>query len=114
MKKLTKSILGTLAIGATIVPSMALAGAAAVAAGTSVFGGSTMKSIITGFFKIALVKGIIMAGSIGGGLYLVLSGFGIIGGGQPDPKKIILGGILTGIGLSYASVTAMIASQFEA
>jgi hypothetical protein len=106
MKKLAKSILGTLAIGATIAPSMASAAA------TSVFAGSSMKAIISGFFKIALVKGIIMAGSIGGGLYLVLSGFGIIGGGQPDPKKIILGGILTGIGLSYASVTAMIASQF--
>jgi hypothetical protein len=79
----------------------------------SAFSGSSMKEIISGFFTIPLVKGLIMSGTIGGGLFLVLSGFGIIGGDKPDPKKIILGGILTGIGLSYPSLTKKLASQFN-
>ena len=106
MKKITLSILAVIvAIALFVMPEVTLAGSQA-------FSGSSMSAIITGFFGIPLVKGLIMAGTIGGGLYLVLAGFGIIGGGQSDPKKILLGGILTGVGLSYGTLTSKLASQF--
>lgn len=95
------------ALAVFILPELSMA-----AATTSAFAGSTLNKVVAGFFTIPLVRGVIMTGTIGGGLYLVLSGFGIIGQGGTDPKKIVLGGILTGIGFSYNSLSKKIASTF--
>ena len=108
MKKILK--FGAVASLALIVPEIASAAVSASNLGSA----STMSDLIRGFAAIPLVKGIVIAGAIGGGLYLVLKGFGIIGkeGGSANPKQILLGGILTGIGLSYDSIVDAIATKF--
>ena len=108
MKNILK--FGAIASLALILPEMAFAEVDASTLGEA----STMSALILGFSKIPLVKGIVVAGAIGGGLYLVLKGFGIIGkdGGSANPKQILLGAVFTGIGLSYDSIIAAIADKF--
>jgi len=74
---------------------------------------SSLDKVITNFFKTPLVKGVLMVGAIGGGIYLVLSGFGVLGDGGTDPKKIIFGFILTAIGLGYDGLVAKVSEQFK-
>jgi len=75
----------------------------------------TIGDVITAFANIPLVKGTVMVGAILGGAYLVLKGFGIIGGenASTNIKLIVLGFIATGIGLGYDSIVGYIAKQFS-
>lgn len=96
-------------LAVALIPSEIFA-ASASAIGSS----SSMSEVIRSFFAVPLVKGVIMVGTIGGGLYLVLKGLGVLGGegGTINIKQIVFGGILTAVGLGYNSITTKIADTF--
>ena len=108
-----KIVLGIAILGLSVIALFFPEIAFAEAKKTTQLGTITSVSeAVETFFALPLTKGIIQAGSIFGGIYMVLKGFGIVGD-QTNFKQLILGIFLTAIGLAYSSITTKIVALFS-